>query len=359
MGDNFERYEEMMRRAMDKKRGSTREFSKSICPAFYGKKCKLCERADHVYYNTEREDPLHQRAYDLRAKSKYYLNIITTDEPSKVQILEAGPKIVDPLVNYQMGSKKDYKDFMHPKRGRNIYIDKEGGVGARNATYDPTPRANISPLPDMNVLKHMYNLDEIDKLILEEDVKVIRPSRWEEGTMEVRVLPNWHYVKALKDPEFKKKYLDKLYQFFFIEVLWHMGISDEELELYNTGQIDPFGEFDDDEGIEGEAPTKAAKKAKSNPKKAKPKDETPEPDTGDVFDEDEVVDETDIDDELFDDVVDDEEEVVEDDGEDADDDLLPVGDENPCFGNGYDPDDELCQECNEREACSKAMKKKK
>jgi len=169
---------------------------------------------------------------------RYYMNIMLTSNPEEVFLFEAPPTVANPIANLQMGDIKDYRDFMHPIKGRNIYIEKIGG--GRTAKYFPKPRAEISKLPDMKVLQRMYNLSDIDQLIDDPNVKFLRPSRFEDdSTTEIRVLPNWDFVASRKDPTMRKDWDEFGYIAFLTTIWWHYGIGKDEFEMLGRGEL-PF-----------------------------------------------------------------------------------------------------------------------
>lgn len=223
---------------------------KCICPRTYDAYCPICSAVDKLPRLDSKEE-WQARQNDLRSKgfiaqARYYMNIILTSDPSKVLLFEGPPTIGEGLAKLQGGENDDFVDFMHPIRGRNIYIEKIGG--GRTPRYKVQPRVNSTALSDKAVLKRLYDLDDLENLFDDRNVDFMRAAQFDDDeTTEIRVLPNWKFVVSMKDPEMKVKYEQKWYAFFLRTLHWHYGVGPDEMAMYINGDLRlPIGKSTDE-----------------------------------------------------------------------------------------------------------------
>lgn len=233
---------------------------KCICPRTHDEYCPICSAVDKLPRLDSKEE-WQDRQNELRSKgfiasARYYMNIILISDPSKVLLFEGPPTIGEGLAKLQGGENDDFVDFMHPIRGRNIYIEKIGG--GRTPRYKVQPRVQVTALPDKSVLKRLYNLTDLEDLFDDRNVDFIRASQFDDDeTTEIRVLPNWMFATAMKDPENKGRYEQKGYAYFLRTIYWHYGIGPDEMGMYINGDLRlPIGKTTDEllEGTEEGSP---------------------------------------------------------------------------------------------------------
>ena len=225
-----------------------KKLEKTICPTYFNKVCPLCTRAKKFLSNVDGREEFVEARSKLRsdgfmATKRYYMNVIVVSDPTTVRLFEAPPTIGEPLAKLQLGPNLDYVDFMHPTRGRNINIEKQGG--GRRSKYKVIPRVAQTRLPDMAILKRMYDLEDLDQLLDDPNVEILRPSTGfqDDSITEIRVLPNWSFLKCMRDSEMRKMYEETGYSAFLRGIDWHYGISPDEFEMYCRGELPlPFEE---------------------------------------------------------------------------------------------------------------------
>ena len=225
------KYEEEMKTLYLKSIGEGKDLFKGIvCPRTLGEPCKLCELCKEILFNRSipKGDPLRVRASSLNAKFRYYSNVIFLANPREVVIFEYGEKIFRQLIAGQMNPVSEWKDFMHPVSGRNLFITKIQGATREQVDYYVEPRLQATKLPDPSVLealgKDKHNLSNIIQLLSNDTVKPIYQSKLDKKT-EVRLLPSW------LGPE---KYVK-----FYEKVDYHFNISKEEFEATQKGLLNP------------------------------------------------------------------------------------------------------------------------
>jgi len=202
-----------------------------LCPNQFStqkeKPCKLCEICKEILINrdTPRNDPLKEKARVVNAKKKYYSNILMLSNPSEVIVLEYGEKIFNQLIAGQMDDLSEWKNFMHPAQGRNLYITKvKVGTEKWEVDYKVEPRMSISALPDPSVLTRLYDITNIVALIESGKVSPVYQSKFDFSKTEVRFLPSGDRTKPL---------------LFFKQVAWHYKITKEEFEAVQKGNYNP------------------------------------------------------------------------------------------------------------------------
>lgn len=190
--------------------------------------CRLCELCKTTLFDrsTPKNDPLKEKARSVNAKKKFYSNILMMANPSEVIVLEYGEKIFNKLIAGQMDSLSEWQNFMHPVRGRNLYITKvKVGPEKKDVDYNVEPRMSISQLPDPSVLTRLYDINNIMALIESGKVKPLYQSKLDFQKTEMRFLPTGDKTKPL---------------LFFKLVLWHYNISKEEFEAVQKGAYNPI-----------------------------------------------------------------------------------------------------------------------
>jgi len=200
-----------------------------ICPTTFDKPCKLCELAFEILKDRSlKGTKLYEKAQNLNQKHKYYSNIIfPAINPSQVVVFEYGDKIFKKLAGFHMDptGQAELKVFMDPMKGRNLFVKKTPGASRDRADYDVEPSMSASTLPDLGVLKHLVPLDNILALMKSGEVKVSAQAKLEAGRTEVRVLPSWLGPKS---------------NMFFFPVNYHYGVTEEEFNAIQAGDMNPF-----------------------------------------------------------------------------------------------------------------------
>ena len=228
-----DQYLEEMKRLYEKTLQSGKTSTGVICPKSFDsadKKndCRLCELCKNILINrdTPKNDPLKDKARNVNAKKKFYSNIILLANPVEVVVLEYGEKIFNKLIAGQMDELSEWKNFMHPAQGRNLYVTKvKIGPEKKDVDYNVEPRMSISPLPDPSVLTRLYDMSNITALIESGKVKPVYQSKFDFQKTEVRFLPSGDKTRPLM---------------FFKLVLWHYNISKEEFEAVQKGAFNPI-----------------------------------------------------------------------------------------------------------------------
>lgn len=202
-----------------------------VCPTTFDKPCRLCDLCKAILFKRDNEGtPIRTLAGEKNRKSSYYSNVVMPTNPSEIVILQYGDTIWKKLMLYQMGPVSEIKDFTDPRTGRNIIITKTVvGGNKRRTQYSTEARINPSPLLDMSILRKLgeeqYQLHNILELIKLGKVKPFYQSMLADGPNEVRFLPSW------LGPGISK---------FFQLVKYHYGTTQEEFDLIQKGELDPF-----------------------------------------------------------------------------------------------------------------------
>jgi hypothetical protein len=204
-----------------------------VCPHSYDTRdkkgdCRLCELCKTILINrdTPKNDPLKEKARNVNSKKKFYSNIILLANPSEVVVLEYGEKIFNKLIAGQMDELSEWKNFMHPAQGRNLYVTKvKIGPEKKDVDYNVEPRMSTSPLTDPSVLTRLYDINNIMALIESGKVKPVYQSKFDFQKTEVRFLPSGDKTKPLM---------------FFKLVLWHYNVSKEEFDAIQRGIYNPI-----------------------------------------------------------------------------------------------------------------------
>ncbi|MCK9596741.1 hypothetical protein M0R19_06115 [Candidatus Pacearchaeota archaeon] len=129
-----------------------------FCPQQIAKKpCPICDLVKNLYETKDSDDK--QLANSIRAKSRFYMNIIDLKDVTKgVQIFEAGIMLFEDILSYFVNIPK-YGDILNPKEGRNftlIYTPRE-----KSATGFAISRVQIdidkSPIPSFKLLEKLHD----------------------------------------------------------------------------------------------------------------------------------------------------------------------------------------------------------
>lgn len=232
MNNYLDEMKEIYRRSLQQ--GSTPKFSRVICPRTYDTRetkntCRLCDLVRDTIFDRSKpkDDPIKAVAKRYSAKKKYYSNIIFVAKPDEVHLLEYGDKIFNKLIALQADELSEYKNFMHPAQGRNIYISKiKVGPDVKDVDYDVQPRVAVTALQNAQVvLKNIHDLDNIVPHLINGTVTPLPQSKFEFQKTEIRVLPNGNPHRPL---------------FFFKMVWWHEGITQEEFAAVQAGKFNPI-----------------------------------------------------------------------------------------------------------------------
>ncbi len=201
-----------------------------ICPGTFLHPCRLCDLAKTILFKRDNKDtPIRKQAGDLNRKKSYYSNTIFPTNPSEIVVFQYGETIWKELMLFQMSPTSEIQDFLDPKKGRNIVITKTIGSDKRQTKYSVKSRINPSPLLDLAVLRKLseepYQLHNILELIKLGKIKPFYQSMLQEGENELRFLPSWLGPGVTK---------------FFQHVLYHYGVTEEEFQLIQKGDYNPF-----------------------------------------------------------------------------------------------------------------------
>jgi hypothetical protein len=228
-----------------------------VCPTTFNKPCRLCDLAKTILFKKDNEGtPLRQKASELNRKKSYYSNVIFPTNPSEIVVFQYGDKIWKELMLWSMGPASEIRDWLDPKVGRNAIVTKTTVAGNKRRTdYSTKSRINSTPLLDMSILGNLsrpeYQLDNILELIKGGKVKPFYQSLLQEGPNELRFLPSWLGPGVTK---------------FFHMVLYHYGVSEEEFEMIQKGELNPFSGVDYGEKAQPESiPIQGAVPGKMQP----------------------------------------------------------------------------------------------
>lgn len=206
-----------------------------VCPSTVVKPCRLCDLAKNILFKKDNEGtPIRQKASELNRKKSYYSNVIFPTNPSEIVIFQYGDKIWKELMLWSMSPSSEIKDWLDPQVGRNIIVTKTTVAGNKRRTdYSTKSRINATSLLDMAVLKQLskpeHQLDNILDLIKSGKVRPFYQSQLQDGPNELRILPSWLGPGITK---------------FFQLVMYHYGVSEEEFEMIQKGELNPFSGVD-------------------------------------------------------------------------------------------------------------------
>lgn len=204
-----------------------------ICPHTFDTKetrnpCVLCDLCRDILISRDRpkNDPLKEKARNVNAKKRYYSNMIFLANPSEVVLLEYGDKIFNKLIAGQIDELSEWKNFMHPATGRNLYVTKvKVGPEKKDVDYNVEPRMSISKIPDASVLTRLYDLPNVAALIEAGKVKPVYQSKFDFQKTEVRFLPSGDKTRPL---------------WFFQLLMWHYNVTKEEFAAIQRHQYNPI-----------------------------------------------------------------------------------------------------------------------
>jgi len=206
-----------------------------VCPSTFDKPCRLCDLAKTILFKKDNEGtPIRQKASELNRKQSYYSNVLFPTNPSEIVVFQYGHSIWKELMLFQMGPGSEVADWLHPQTGRNVIITKTvAGGNKRRTQYSTKARITASPLLDMSVLRQLslpqYQLSNVLDLIKSGTIKPFYQSQLQEGPNELRFLPSWLGPGITK---------------FFQLVLYHYGFSEEEFNMIQRGDLNPFAGMD-------------------------------------------------------------------------------------------------------------------
>lgn len=332
----LDRYTAAFNKAKNEVKGQSARWKGVTCPEQEDEPCRLCQLARAILKKQDSfSAEMVEYAYELAQKTKVYMNVILRDDPKKVVVLECGKMILNDLMDAQMGmDDPEVKDFFALKTGRNVLVIKKGS--GRSTKYKVRFKGPSAIGP--KVMEQVYDLENLDRY---EKVPIIRPSQFEQGSNEMRILPNWRFGEDV--------------ELFFFTVKHHMGLTEGEFNAVQSGKFNPFS----NEVIPNEEKVETFNDDDDDvPMFADDDDNDDNPfandDEGDDDDEGKL-DETHTDDDGGTRGFSGTGEPVQNDDE-ADDYLK----RSPCFQSvEYDPDDEECQDCPDFKECGMKRKKKR
>jgi hypothetical protein len=231
-----------------------------VCPTTFNKPCRLCDLAKNILFKKDNEGtPIRAKASELNRKKSYYSNVIFPTNPSEIVVFQYGDKVWKELMLWSMGPASEVKDWLDPKTGRNVIITKTTVAGNKRRTdYSTKSRINSTPLLDMAVLRKLsqpeYQLDNILELIKAGTVKPFYQSGLQDGANELRFLPSWLGPGITK---------------FFQLVLYHYGVTEEDFEMIQKGELNPFSGVDYGERAQTE-PHPIQREVQTQPKPVDP-----------------------------------------------------------------------------------------
>jgi hypothetical protein len=129
-----------------------------------GKPCYICEVVERLQNS---QDPRDQAvASEMKANVRVFYNIVDLDNVEKgIQVYTSGIKILQDVLAYF--ADPDWGDITHPEHGYDIVIEREGTT-RENTKYQVRARKNPTPIPDMNLLSGLKNLDSFVKPVVYE-----------------------------------------------------------------------------------------------------------------------------------------------------------------------------------------------
>ena len=184
-------------------------FGKPCVNFTLGEQCDECGQAIKFFQAANREnDPaekaiLKDKGRLLMAKSKIFINAINVKAvedgfPNKIYVLP--PTVYDDIVEQAKGLKRMNENInpFNPNDGCTIMITREGqGIQTR---YRVQIDQNTKPLPRMDALEQMYNLDDIENLLINAQSAFYI---LENGPNLLRILPPWTKEKRVLYKEMK------------------------------------------------------------------------------------------------------------------------------------------------------------
>jgi hypothetical protein len=131
--------------------------------------CYICEVVERLQNS---QDPRDQAvAADMRANIRVFFNIVDLDNVEKgVQVYTSGVKILQDILAYF--ADPDWGDITHPEMGYDIVIDREGTT-RENTKYQVRARKNPTPVPNVELLAGLKNLDSFVKILTREQQAAI------------------------------------------------------------------------------------------------------------------------------------------------------------------------------------------
>jgi hypothetical protein len=231
---NRDLYEDEMKRLYNRSQGIKEDFKGIVCPAYHKQPCRLCSLCKEILFDKSTKDtPIRAKASSLNESLKFYSNIIFMTNPSEIVVFEYGKSIFDQLIAGQMDALSEWKNFMHPQFGKNLFITKIAGSTSSRPTYHVEARAQMSPIPDPQVLHHLindprYNLTNVVANMEAGKIKTFYQSKLATQRTEVRFLPSWLGPQTSK---------------FFEKVGYHYNIPQEDFEAVQRGEYDPLREL--------------------------------------------------------------------------------------------------------------------
>jgi len=186
------------------------------CKSFTkGEDCPECKAAQTFFRNANRENNpaekglLKEKGRLLMARSKIFVNGINLKDeegtyPSRIYVLP--PTVYDDIVNQAKGLRQLNSELnpFDPGNGCRIVVTRTGqGIQTRyRVQIDQTPQ----PLPRMEALEDMFNLDNIEMLITDQQSAF---TIFENGPNILRILPPWDDRRVLyKEVKFHRFSID-------------------------------------------------------------------------------------------------------------------------------------------------------
>jgi hypothetical protein len=210
---------------------SKKKTALSFCPSIWNRPCRLCDACKEVLFHQDSHTAQEiEQARELNRKPKFYANIMLVSNPNEVVLFEYGKTIGDKLGIFEMDDSSEFKGFSNPKFGRNIVVVKYPHPEKRKTRYDIEPRIASSSLPNMEILNHLYDLDDVPGL-LAKGIPTIYQSKLVEKRTEIRWLPYWNWKKE-----------PALASVFQVKYFIHYHTSEEELAAINRGEFNPLKE---------------------------------------------------------------------------------------------------------------------
>jgi hypothetical protein len=227
-------YEEEMMRLYKRSQGIKEDFKGIVCPGYHKQPCRLCSLCKEILFDKSTKDtPIRAKASSLNESLKFYSNIIFMTNPSEIVVFEYGKSIFDQLIAGQMDALSEWKQFMHPQFGKNLFITKIAGSTSSRPTYHVEARAQASAIPDPSILQSLlkdprFNLTNIVANVAAGKVKTFYQSKLATQRTEVRFLPSWLGPQTSK---------------FYETVGYHYNVSQDDFEAIQRGEYDPLREL--------------------------------------------------------------------------------------------------------------------
>ncbi len=140
------------------------------CRRSFGQDCYICNIAEAVRPSNP---DLTRKLYRRR---RFFMNIVDMNQPGKgVQVYACGPMVARDIFSY-VRDRKRYGLVLDPDNGRNIVIERMGQ--GRDSRYIVKIDPESTPIANRKWLDNLYNLDEIVRPPLEEDVRASLPDSY-------------------------------------------------------------------------------------------------------------------------------------------------------------------------------------